>query len=71
MDQININSYHSELKRKQIIPITFLLSIIIHVSVIIAFQGVFPIAGFRSKLRAYKVDLIRLPVKEIMKSSKE
>lgn len=71
MGQININSYHSELKRKQIVPITFLLSIIIHVSIIVAFQGIFPITGFRSKLRAYKVDLIRPPVKEIMKSSKE
>ena len=71
MEQIKINSYYSELKRKHIVPTTFLLSIIIHVSVIIAFQGIFPMTGFRSKLRAYKVNLIRPPIKEIIKNSKE
>ncbi len=71
MDQININSYQSELKRKQIVPITFLLSRIIHISVIIAFQGIFPFSGLMGKLRTYRVDLIRLPMKEIKKSSKE
>ncbi len=71
MGRISINSYYSELKGKRIIPITFLLSFIIHVSIIMAFQGIFPIPWFRGKLRAYKVDLIRPPIKEIMKSSKE
>jgi len=71
MDQININNYYSDLKRKKIIPITFLLSIIFHVCAIIAFQDIFYITEFKTKLRTYRVDLIRPPVKEIMKSSKE
>lgn len=70
-DNFHINSYYSELKKKHIVPVTFLLSIIIHVTAIMAFQGVFPITVFRSKLRAYKVDLIRPPVKEIMKGEEK
>jgi TonB family protein len=67
----SINSYYSELKGKRIILITFLLSIIIHLGAITAFQGVSLVRGFSIKPRIYKVDLIRPPIKEIMKSSKE
>ncbi len=70
MGQMNINSYYL-LKGKRIIFITFLLSIIIHVGVIIAFQGIFPFSIFKTKLRTYKVDLIRPPIKEIKKNSKK
>jgi len=70
-ESININSYYSELGAKRIILITFLLSAIVHLSAIIAFQGVSLVGGFRSKLRTYRVDLIRPPIKEIMESSKE
>jgi len=67
---MNINSYYL-LKGKRIILITFLLSIIIHIGVIIAFQGIFPFSIFKTKLRTYKVDLIRPPIKEIKKNSKK
>lgn len=71
MDQMNINSYYSEVKGKRIILITFFLSIIIHIGVIIVLQGIFPFTILRAELRTYKVDLIRPPMKEIKKSSKE
>jgi len=70
MGQMNINSYYL-LKGKRIILITFSLSIIIHIGVIIAFQGIFPFSIFRSELRSYQVDLIRPPIKEIKKNSKK
>lgn len=59
------------LKRKRIILITFLLSMIIHFGAIAAFQDIFPLSWFSSKPKTYKVDLIRPPVKEIAESSKE
>jgi len=74
MDQTesrNINNYDSGSKGRQIILVTFLLSITIHASAMIAFQGIFPLPWFSGKLRAYKVYLIRPPVKEIIESSKE
>ena len=70
MNQMNINSYYL-LKGKRIIPITFLLSIIIHIGMIIAFQGIFHFRTLRSELRTYKVDLIHLPIKEIKNTGKE
>jgi len=70
MDRINIHSYYL-LKGKRIIPITFFISIIIHIGIIIAFQGIFPFSLLRAERRTYKVDLIRPPIKEIKKNSKE
>jgi len=70
MDQMNIHSYYL-LKGKRIIPITFFISIIIHIGIIIAFQGIFPFSLLRAERRTYKVDLIRPPIKEIKKNSKE
>jgi len=67
----SINSYYSGLEQNRIILVTFLLSIIIHVSAIMAFQGIFSVTWSRSKLRVYKVDFMRPPIKEIMKSSRE
>ena len=67
----NINSYDSGSRGRQIILVTFLLSIVIHATTIVAFQGIFPLPWFSGKLRAYKVYLIRSPVKEIIESSKE
>jgi len=70
MDRMNIHSYYL-LKGKRIIPITFFISIIIHIGIIIAFQGIFPFSLLRAERRTYKVDLIRPPIKEIKKNSKE
>lgn len=70
MDLMNIHSYYL-LKGKRIIPITFFISIIIHIGIIIAFQGIFPFSLLRAERRTYKVDLIRPPIKEIKKNSKE
>jgi len=68
---INMNRGFSEGGRNRIVLITFLLSITIHVSAIVAFQGVSLVREFRIKPRTYRVDLIRPPIKEIMESSKE
>jgi len=70
MDRINIHSYYL-LKGNRIIPITFFISIIIHIGIIIAFQGIFPFSLLSAERRTYKVDLIRPPIKEIKKNSKE
>jgi TonB family protein len=70
MDRMNIHSYYL-IKGKRIIPITFFISIIIHISIIIAFQGIFPFNLLKPERRTYKVDLIRPPIKEIKKHSKE
>ena len=67
----NINSYNSGSRGRQIILIAFLLSTIIHATTIMAFQGILPIPWFKGKPRAYKVHLIRPPMKEIIASSKE
>ncbi len=67
----NINNYNSGSKRRQIFLIAFLLSTIIHATTIMAFQGILPLPGFKSKTRAYKVHLIRPPMKEIVESDKE
>lgn len=65
------NNFYSHLRDKQIILTAFLLSIIIHIGVMTLFQGIFPIPWFMGKRRAYKVYLVRPPIKEIMESSKE
>jgi len=70
MDRMNIHSYFV-LNQKRIIPITFFLSIIIHIGIIIAFQSIFPFSLLRAERRTYKVDLIRPPIKEIKKHSQE
>jgi len=67
----DINSFYSGLKGRQIILTAFLLSITIHVITIMAFQGIFPVAWFRGNHRAYRVYLIRPPMKEIMESSEK
>jgi len=67
----NMNSDYSEAKRNRIILITFLLSITIHVIAIVAFQGISLVREFSRKPRAYRVDLLRPPIKEIMELSKE
>ncbi|UCF72496.1 MAG: energy transducer TonB [Deltaproteobacteria bacterium] len=66
----NVNSYYAGPQGKQIILIAFLLSVIIHASTIMAFQGILPLPWFRGK-HAYRVYLMRPPVKEIMKDSEE
>ena len=70
MDRMNIHSYYL-VKGKRIIPITFFISLIIHIGIIIAFQAIFPFSLLRAELRTYKVDLIRPPIKDIKKNSKE
>jgi protein TonB len=67
----NINNYNSGSRGRQVIPMTLFLSITIHAITIITFQGILPLPGFKSKPRAYKVHLIRPPMKEIIASSKE
>ena len=74
MDQTesrNINNYDSGSRGRQVILITFLLSITVHASAMIAFQGIFPLPWVMGESRAYKVYLMRPPIKEIMKSNKE
>lgn len=65
------DNFSSHVRGKQIILTAFLLSIIIHVGVIIVFQGIIPIPWSVGKRRAYRVYLVRPPIKEIMESSKE
>ena len=67
---MNIHSYYV-LKGKLLIPTTFLISIIIHIGIIIAFQGIFPFSLLRAERRTYKVDLLHPPIKEIKLTSKE
>jgi len=67
----NVNRNFSEVKRTRITLIMFLLSIILHASAIMVFQGISLVREFSSKPRAYKVDLIRPPMKEIMELNKE
>jgi len=74
MDQrnlVNIHRHYPDLSRRRVITVTFFLSMVIHVATIVSFPGIFSIMGLGKKLRAYKVDLIRPPVKEIMKQSKK
>jgi len=70
-EPINIDSYYLESKGKRIVIITFLLSVAIHISAIMALQGVSIMREFRTKPRTYRVDLIRPSIKEIMESSKD
>ena len=70
-ETIDINSNDLELKRKRIILITLLLSAIIHVAAITAFQGIFPLSWFSGRPKTFKVDLIRPPIEEIAENSKQ
>ena len=58
VESIKINSYQSGIERRHIIPLTFLLSVVIHIIAFICIQGVLPDNLFSGKLRNYKVDLI-------------
>jgi TonB family protein len=60
-----------KVKRKQIILIAFLSSIVIHLGIIVASPDIFLGTGFKTRLRAYKVHLIRPPMKEMMEMSQE
>ena len=69
MDQMNTHSYSLGI-RKRIILTTLLLSIIIHVSIVVAFHDVSPFNILKSELRTYQVDLIRPPIKKIENTPK-
>ena len=64
MDQMSTHSYYL-VTGKRIILTTFLLSIIIHVSIVIALHDISPFSILKSELRTYQVDLIRPPIKEV------
>lgn len=68
---VNIVDYFSNLAGRRIVLATFLLSVLIHVGALAVLQGIFPGTWFKPKLRTYKVDLIRPPMEEIMKTKKE
>ena len=65
------NSSYPGLRGRQIILTAFLLSTTIHVTTIMAFHGIFPLSWFRGKHRAYRVYLMRPPMKEIVESSEK
>jgi len=66
-----INSCYPELMGKRIITVAFLLSIIIHLTAAITFPSILYLREFKNKLRAYRVDLVRPPIKEIMEEAKK
>jgi periplasmic protein TonB len=57
--------------QKRIILTALLVSVIIHAGILIGSPNIFITGGFRTKLRAFKVDLIRPPMEEIKKQSEE
>jgi TonB family protein len=67
----NANSSYSGLRGRQIILTAFLLSITIHATTLMAFHGIFPLSWFGGEQRAYRVYLMRPPMKEIVESSEE
>ena len=71
MASIKINSYQPGLKRRHIIPLTFLLSVVIHIITFIAVQGVLPDNLFSDRLMTYKVDLIMPSPKEMRENKKK
>lgn len=67
----DIQSYYPGLTGKRIILISFLASAIIHVGIIMGSPDIFMVTGFKAKLRAFKVDLIRPPMDEIQEQAQE
>jgi len=68
---LHMKSDYPMLKGKRIILIAFLSSLVIHIGIIVASPDIFLATGFKAKLRAYKVHLIRPPMKEITEMSQE
>ena len=68
---MNITNSQLEPGGKRTIFVTLLLSFLIHVTALLAFQGIFPLPWLNTRLKTYKVDLIRPPIKEIAQCSKE
>ena len=68
---LHMKSDYPMLKGKRIILIAFLSSLVIHIGIIVASPDIFLATGFKAKLRAYKVHLIRPPIKEIVEMSQE
>jgi TonB family protein len=68
---VNIVDYLSNLAGRRIVLAAFFLSVLIHVGALAVLQGIFPGTWFKTKLRTYKVDLIRPPMEEITKIKKE
>ena len=73
MDQVKsiIHSCYPELTGRRIITTAFILSIIIHMATAIALPGISYIKKVKSDLRAYRVDLVRPPMKEIVEEAKK
>ncbi len=67
----DIRSSYPGLTGKRIILMALLVSGIIHAGIIIGFPDIFMAGGFGTKLRAFKVDLIRPPMDEIQEPSEE
>ncbi len=68
---MNITDYFANLEGRWIVIFSFTLSLLIHVVIITALQGFFPTTWFKDKLRTYKVELIRPPMNQIMKTKVE
>jgi TonB family protein len=68
---VNIVDYFSSLAGRRIVLAAFLLSVLIHVGALAVLQDIFPGTWVKTKLRTYKVDLMRPPMEEVMKAKKE
>jgi len=67
----NMQSYYPGLTGKRIIMTALFASALIHAGIILGSPDIFRIGGFGTKIRAFKVDLIRPPMEEIKEQSKE
>lgn len=67
----DIQGYYPGLTGKRIILMAFLASVIIHAGIIIGSPDIFMATSLRTKLRAFKVDLIRPPMEEIQELSEK
>jgi TonB family protein len=67
----DIRSYYPGLMGKRIILRALLASIVIHAGIIIVSPDIFIATSIKSKLRAFKVDLIRPPMDEIQEQGDE
>jgi protein TonB len=70
-DSKGIYSRYPYIEGKRIILFAFLVSGMVHLGIIISSPDIFLTSLFRTKLRAFKVDLIRPPMDEIEDSSEE
>ncbi len=68
---VYIINYLENLEGRQVIILSLVLSLLVHVAILTGLQGIFPGTWFKNKLRTYRVDLIRPPMDEINKTKME